>query len=123
MSKLNNPEKELISRVTGEVGFHDRLVGYRMGERSGPLRTSLYSFREVVNFLGNSFPQLPFNDLETWVKDTIGDPELAQSISDAVREEPTDYDRTHRIRNLMMERLAQCEKEPPPDTSGDKGES
>lgn len=113
MNRLNDPEKDLVSRITCEVGFQDRLVGYRIRERSGSLRTSLYSFREVVDFLGDSFPQLPFEDLETWVRCAIGDPELAQRISDAVREESTDYERTCRIRSLMKERLSQCEETRP----------
>jgi hypothetical protein len=113
VSKLHNPERDLISKITGEVGFQDRLVGYRNGERFGSMRTSLYSFREVVDFLGDRFPQLPLEELEAWVRCTMGDEELAERISDAVREEPTDYARTCRIRDLMRERLSQCEESRP----------
>jgi hypothetical protein len=108
MKELSMPDKELISRVLSEVGFEERIVGYRMSERLGPVKTSMYSFEEVVNFLNDKFPQLEFEELEKWVKVVMKDEELAMKITKTVEEETNDRDRTQRIRILMEERLSQC---------------
>jgi hypothetical protein len=110
MKELSKPDKELASRVLNEVGFEERIVGYRISERLGPTRTSMYSFEEVVNFLNDKFPQLEFEELEKWVKVVMKDEELALKIAKAVGEETNDHDRTQRIRILMGERLSQCKK-------------
>jgi hypothetical protein len=108
MIKLSKPDKELVSRVLNEVGFEECMVGYRVRERLGPTKTSMYSFEEVVNFLNDRFPQLRFEELEKWVKVVMKDEELALKIAEAVEEENNDRDRTDRIRILMEERLSQC---------------
>ena len=108
MNQIAQPNKELVLKVLGQVGFEDRLVGYRVGERSGTVRISLYSFQEIVDFLRNSLPQLDFKNLERWIRIVVGDEELGERISSAVEAEENDHDRTQRIRTLMEERLAQC---------------
>jgi hypothetical protein len=110
MNRLAAPDKDLIVRILSQVGFKDRLTGYRAGERSGSARVSLYSFQEIAVFLGNPFPQLAFVDLEEWIRQVMGDVELGMRISEVVKEESNDYDRTQRIKVLMEERLAQCMK-------------
>jgi aromatic ring-cleaving dioxygenase len=108
MEELSQPAKELISRVLNEVGFEERMVGYWISERLGPVKTSMYSFEEVINFLNNQFPQLEFKELEKWIRVVMKDEELALKISEAIEEETNDHDRTERIRTLMQERLSQC---------------
>lgn len=100
--------KKLVAKILSQVGFQDRLVGYRVGERSGSARVSLYSFQEITDFLKNTLPQLAFVDLERWLRMVMGDEELGMRISEVIQEEWNDYDRTQRIRVLMEERLAQC---------------
>ena len=107
MIKLSKPDRELVSRVLNGVGFEERMVGYRVHERLGPVKISMYSFEEVVNFLNDKFPQLRFEELEKWVKMVMKDEELALKIAEAVEEENNDRDRTDRIRILMEERLRQ----------------
>lgn len=108
MKELSKPDKELVFRVLSEVGFEERIVGYRVNERLGPTKTSMYSFEEIVNFLNDKFPLLKFEELEKWVKVVMKDEELALKIAKAVEEETNDHDRTERIRTLMEERLSQC---------------
>jgi hypothetical protein len=108
VKQLSRPDKELVFRVLNEVGFEERIVGYRISERLGPTRTSMYSFEEVVIFLNNKFPQLEFAELEKWVKVIMKDEELALKIAKAVEEETNDHGRTQRIRTLIQERLSQC---------------
>lgn len=108
MKELSKPDEELVFRVLGEVGFEERIVGYRISERLGSARTSMYSFEEVVNFLNDKFPQLEFEELEKWIRVVMKDEELALKIAKAVEEETNDHDRIERIKTLMQERLSQC---------------
>jgi hypothetical protein len=110
MEKLREPERDLATRVLNEVGFEDRLIGYRLRERAGAIMTPLYSFEEIVHLLNDRFPQLNFNRLEKWIRDVMGDEELAARIKEAIEQKSNDHDRTHSIRILMGERLCQCKK-------------
>lgn len=108
MEKLSAPDKELVSRILQEVGFEERLIGYQVRERSGPMERSLYSFEAVVNFLNDKFPFLKFEELTRWLTVVIKDEELACKVDEAVEEGQSDYERTQLIRDLMAERLLQC---------------
>jgi hypothetical protein len=108
MEKLTFPSKRLAARILSEVGFEDRLMGYRLGERTGPMSIPLYSFEEVVGLLNEPHPRIDFNRLEEWVRDSMGDVELAGKIRDLLREDISDQDRSLRIRDLMALRLHQC---------------
>jgi hypothetical protein len=111
MLKLAQPDNKIVFNILSPVNFEDRLIGYLVGERSGAERKSLYSFEEVVDFLGSTLPQVDFKSLERWTRMVIGDEELGEGISKAVEAESNDYERTQRIRTLMEERLAQCKKQ------------
>jgi hypothetical protein len=111
MSELAPPNNKLVFKILSPLSFEDRLIGYRVGERSGASSISLYSFQEVIDFLGNTLPQIDFKDLERWTRMVIGDEELGKSISNAVEAEPNDHERTQRIRTLMEGRLAQCKQQ------------
>ena len=111
MLKLAPPDNKIVFKILSSVNFEDRLIGYLVGERSGAERISLYSFEEVVAFLGSTLSQIDFKDLERWTRLVIGDEELGESISNAVKAEPNDQERTRRIRTLLEERLAQCKQQ------------
>jgi hypothetical protein len=110
MRELSEPDDALVSRVLSEVGFENRLTGYRFRQRVGAIPASLYSFEEVVHLLNDKFPRLSFQGLEEWLRTVVRDEELATQIADAVEQEGNDRDRTVRIRILMAERLCQCKK-------------
>jgi hypothetical protein len=110
MERLSRPSGALARRVLTEVGFEDRLVGFRLRRRAGPDRVTLYSFREVVGFLTDDFPRMNIAGLAEWTRNAMGDGELADLI-DAVNGEATnEREKLLRIRNLMGERLLQCER-------------
>ena len=77
MSVLSRPSRKLASRIVNEVDFEDRIIGYRLRERTGPLAMTLYSFEEVVTFLRDPFPRVNFHALQSWINDVMGDGELA----------------------------------------------
>ena len=108
MKGLSEPTEELVSHVTGKVGFENRLVGYRLRQRAGALMTPLYGFEEVVHLLNDKFPQLSLQRLEEWLRTVIGDGELADRIAEIAREDTCDRDRMLRVGSIMGERLCQC---------------
>lgn len=110
MGKLQDPSQNLAKRILTEVDFEDRLSGFSLRERAGAIPVTMYSFKEVVFFLNDPHPRLDFGELETWIRETMGDKELAGQIADAVRKENSDQNRSLRIKELMEERLDQCKR-------------
>jgi hypothetical protein len=110
MGKLKGLSRELAIRILTEVDFGDRLCGFSLRERSGPMPVTMYSFKEVISLLNEPHPRLDFNELEGWVRKTMGDRELAEQIREAIRRGKSDQDRSLRIKNVMEERLNQCKK-------------
>ena len=111
MANLGDPSHELAMRVLTEVDFELRLNGFILRERAGALPVTMYSFEEIVSLLNDPYPRVDFNELEGWVRETVGDAELAERIAEAIRKGNNDQDRTYLIRDLMEERLSQCKME------------
>ena len=93
-----------------EIGFDQRLVGYRLRERTGPVASSLYSFEEVVHLLNDKCPYVSLEQLQRWIETVAEDAELAAAVATAREEETNDRDRLQRTRDLMAERLCQCKR-------------
>ena len=110
MQTLSTPDEHLAARVLREVGFDERLVGYRMRERTGPMPEPLYSFEEVVHLLGDKFPYVSPEQLRQWVDSVTEDAELAAAIADVIQKETNDRDRLLHVGTLMAERLCQCKR-------------
>ena len=110
MGKLRGPSHDLSKRILTEVGFEDRLVGFSLHERTGPNPVTMYSFEEVLSLLKERHPRLDFSELEGWVRETMGDTELAGEITVVVRSERSDQDKSLRIKKLLGERLNQCKR-------------
>jgi hypothetical protein len=108
MIELTSPSKGLAKRILAEVGFEDRITGYRLREKTGIMAIRLYSFEEVVGLLNDPHPRLDFALLQRWVSETMEDPELAGRIGDAIQEDTSEQTRSIRIRDLMAQRLYQC---------------
>jgi hypothetical protein len=110
MKPFQPPTKELATRILGEVGFPDRLIGHKMRRRMGPVPVSLYSFEEVVRFLTEDIPQIDLEDLYAWVGEKIGDKDLARAIEEISRKEMDDPEKHLHIRGLMAARLGQSRR-------------
>lgn len=108
MGWLKEPSKRLARRVFREVSFDDRFEGYRLRERSGPRLVTMYRFEEVVSFFNDQHPRLDFEELRTWIRDIMGDKELADRIGDALSEEESGQSTCEVVRRLLEVRLGQC---------------
>ncbi len=110
MRTLSMPDEHLAARVLREVEFEQRLVGYRMRERTGPIPASLYSFEEIVHLLNDKCPYVSLPQLKRWIENVMEDAELGAAVAAAIQEETNDLDRFSRIKDLMAERLCQCKR-------------
>lgn len=111
MGTLIPPDKVLAARVLREVGFADRVIAYRLNERMGAVAATLYSFEEVVSLLYDLCPRVDWDGLVRWVREVIGDRELAAAMEGALQAEGNEGARLLHLRNLMGERLVQCQAE------------
>jgi hypothetical protein len=122
MQTLTNSNKDLLDNLLRKLKFEERLsLVWRDGESD--IRESLYSFEEVVDFLGMDINRLAgrtgipssvdFDALIDWLKDIIKDNELAGAISE-LRQQNYDPAYSHEreliasARELMSSRLSQC---------------
>jgi hypothetical protein len=110
MKPFQPPTKELAARILGEVGFPDRLIGHKMRMRMGPVPVSLYSFEGVIRFLEEDIPQIDLDDLQAWVREKVGDKDLARAIREIGLKDFDELEKLLHIRGLMTARLAQSRR-------------
>ena len=110
MKRLSKPSKGLMKRLLNEVNFEERLIGYRLRQRTGPMPVTLYSFSEVVALLNDPHPRMDFNLLERWIRETMGDIELAGRIKEEIEKDCSNQEKSFLIRDLAGERFLQCRK-------------
>lgn len=110
MGELKDPPRELAKRILTEVGFENRLTGFSLRERAGAQPVWMYSFKEVVSLLNAPHPCLDFKALESWIREIMGDQELAARIAAALKKGQSDQDRFRSMKHLMELRLNQCKK-------------
>ena len=110
MKPIHPPTTDLAKRILADVAFPDRLIGHKMRRRMGPVPVSLYSFEEVVRFLSEDIPQMDLEDLQAWVRDKIGDEDLAKAIGEIRRREMSDAEKLLTVKGLMAARLGQSRR-------------
>lgn len=122
MSELRAPSPELAERLLAErESYEDRLTGWKAGSSTGNTQVSLYSLQEVADFLQMSDPGsllqrgnhafigfVDLGQLQGWVREKLGDVELAEAIEAQVATGPSYADRIGPIRELMEARLEQA---------------
>jgi hypothetical protein len=119
---LSEPPEELVTKLLSRVGLEERLVGLKMTPMSGVQQYPIHGFRQAVNFLRldsagevlamgprASIPYVDPKVLERWVAEVFGDTDLADAIGEATNRGNNYVDRMGRIRELMEQRLSQCE--------------
>jgi len=110
VNNLAAPSKELAVRILQETGFDDRFVAYRMRERNGYLRETLYSFTEAVELLKDPTPYLDLPLFVAWIRGVMGDEELAEKITEVITTEASDQGKTMCVRDLVAMRLQQSKE-------------
>ena len=119
---LPEPSEELATRILSRLGVEERLVGARMSPMSGVQQYPIHGFREAVNFLKldsaaevlawgprASVPYVDPKVLRLWVEEVFGDTNLAEAIGEVIGEGDNYPGTIGRSRELMKQRLEQCE--------------
>ena len=111
MENLSAPSRELVSRISREVDFNDRLIGSNLHERTGVKTISLYSLHELYMLLNKPYPQIDLHKTESWIRTVIRDEELAAQIKTFMEQPGSDLEKLLHIRDLIGVRLGQCRAE------------
>ena len=111
MEKLLEPSRELVSLISREVDFKDRLIGSNLHERTGVKTISLYSLRELYMLLNTPYPQIDLHKMESWIRMVIRDEELAARIKTFLEQPGSDLEKLLHMRDLIGFRLIQCRTE------------
>jgi len=111
MEKLSEPSRELVSRISREVDFKDRLIGSNLHERAGVKTIPLYSLHELYMLLNKPYPQIDLHKIERWLCTIIKDEELAARIKTISEQPGSDLEKLLHMRNLIGLRLSQCRAE------------
>ncbi len=125
MPNLSEPSKELAARLLSELGYEERLVGYKMTAMNGNTPESLYSLQEAIDILQADSPEtlllkggnlslgyIDPGDLRKWVEEVLGDSELAGAIGLELEmgKESGYAKQIGAIKALMAQRLRQCKE-------------
>jgi hypothetical protein len=108
VDKLSEPSHELVSLISREVDFKDRLIGSNLHERAGVKTISLYSLHELYMLLNKPYPQIDLHKMESWLRIVIRDEELAARIKTVMEQPGSDLDKLLHMRDLIGLRLVQC---------------
>ena len=111
MDKLSESSHELVSLISREVDFKDRLIGSNLHERAGVKTISLYSLHELYMLLNKPYPQIDLHKTENWIRMVIRDEELAAQIKTFMEQPGSDLEKLLHIRVLIGVRLGQCRAE------------
>lgn len=109
-TQLSEPSEELRARVLGRVGFADRFAVAIVHEHTGPMPMTAYGFEQLANLLKVPGARPHFGELQRWVREVVEDEELAGRIAEAMEQGDSDLARAGPIRDLMQERLRQCQE-------------
>lgn len=105
---MKHPSKELAKRMLSEVDFDNRFIGSKLRERTGPVKITCYSFKELLELMQDRLPGVNLQNMEKWVKDVMGDEELASLIHSVEETEESYINKVGQVRKLMEERFEQC---------------
>lgn len=115
------PTIELVEHALREMGWDDSLEGYKMTASAGNAATHLYSLPAAILFLfgtkwdapllepGNKggINWLDVNELVKWLRDSVGDAELAAAIQERALAFPSYHEQVLAMRDIFTQRMDQ----------------
>ena len=110
MNTLDKPSRDMADKILKEVDFDSRLTGFRLNTGKGFMKVDMYSFEEVVGLLHVKYPYIEIDKLESWVRNTMEDAELADRIKELAENNGSELDKLLAAGRLMGQRLMQCKK-------------
>lgn len=122
MAELSNISKKAAERFLQEVDFEHRIVGVKMSGSAGNQNTSIYSLKELKNFLRSdslenlsrkSHSTMSYIDVEQmllWIEEVFGDQELAEIMAAEMENAKGLAEKLEIARELLARRISQCEE-------------
>lgn len=119
---LKKPSKEQAKNDLREVEYDDRISGIKMHSMAGNQRHPLNSLEEVYKFIdignpsellkpgGSTINYIAPKILTKWIKEVIGDEELADKISENLSEKSNFKEKSKVIQETIGKRLYQCQQ-------------
>ncbi len=116
---LSKPSEEQAEKFLSEVGYGDKIAGVRMHAMAGNTKEPLGSLREVNNFLKakassklikgetSSVNYIDPDALSNWIKEVLGDSELAEKIEKNIDKEDDYRKQAKTIKKLIEKRIKQ----------------
>lgn len=114
------PSEELVRNATRELGWDERFTLYEMSASTGNTPVVVYNFqRLVVALFGTHWDRLlyegtkeklvwfDFGELTAWIRDVLGDAELADAIDVAIADIEAHKARVDAVLPVFRERIAQ----------------
>lgn len=119
-SLFSYPSRDFVEHATRELGWEERLTVYKMAASLGTSTSQVYNFRTLVNQLfGTRWDRLLDDsgkealvwvdsaELVTWLRDVIGDAELASAVEAEFQSEDGYKFQIDALLPLFKERVAQ----------------
>lgn len=122
MAELSTISKETAQKLLQEVGFDNRITGVKMSGSAGNQNTSIYSLKELKNFLRSdafenlsrkSHSTMSYIDVEgmlRWIEDVYEDKELVEVMKAEMENAKSLADKLEIARELLAKRVSQCEE-------------
>jgi hypothetical protein len=108
MDKLSEPSRELVTLISREVDFKERIIGSNLHERAGVKIIPLYSLHELYMLLNRPYPQIDVHKMESWIRTVIKDEEMAAQINMIREQSGSNLEKLLLMRDLIGVRLSQC---------------
>lgn len=120
-SRFSLPDAEMVAHAVRELEYDERLTVHKMNPASGNQSLDIYNLPNSLHLLfGTDWNQVSGDGggragitwvdpdvLVAWVRDVIGDTELADAISQTFSEVESHKERMQAILPLFVERVAQ----------------
>jgi hypothetical protein len=119
--KLSPPSQDLAGKILSELGWEQRIEGYRCIPMTGNLKEFIFKFKDATKLLhahvgdpwstsSGYFGFFDFDELLTWIRSVFGDEELASAISERIASDSSLKEKIEVAKPLMEQRLRQCEE-------------
>jgi hypothetical protein len=121
---LPTPTPDQVTHWLRELGYEERFVGYAMSASVGNTATDMYSMRDMAVFVLGIRWDAPMLDsgfkgainwmdvpkMITWLRDVVGDVELADAIEREIAGLDVYRDQSLAIASLVRQRMVQYDE-------------
>lgn len=119
--QLSEPTNAIKESLSAKVEYEEHFKGYKLHGMAGGRPMRLYTLEEVKNFMhadsreklleiggAGTVGYVDFDELADWVRNVVGDPELADAILEIEEREDNYKDQVDAVSDLIDKRLTQA---------------